>query len=124
MNRVVPALLVVPVVAVTGCGSQDAPAGSSGTSVVPSAAPSTPTAALRGHSLAQVARHATAGDCWAVVDGKVYDLTSWIANHPGGPEQITGMCGTDSSKDFDGKHGNDDEAKAQLAQLQVGTLTR
>ena len=34
--------------------------------------------------LTQVALHNTAEDCWIVLDGGVYDLTKYIATHPGG----------------------------------------
>lgn len=38
----------------------------------------------RGYSLAEVAKHCTPDDCWLAVRGKVYDVTSWVAAHPGG----------------------------------------
>lgn len=34
----------------------------------------------------EVAKHALAEDCWIVVNGKVYDLTKFAPNHPGGAE--------------------------------------
>lgn len=37
-------------------------------------------------SASEVATHSKADDCWIVVNGKVYDLTSFAPNHPGGPE--------------------------------------
>lgn len=57
-------------------------------------------------TMAEVARHDSADDCWSVVDGTVYDLTSWISQHPGGPSPIKGMCGVDASSAFRGQHGN------------------
>ncbi|MBK8732116.1 MAG: hypothetical protein IPL93_04410 [Actinomycetales bacterium] len=36
------------------------------------------------YTLAQVQQHATASSCWTVVSSGVYDVTSWIAQHPGG----------------------------------------
>jgi len=46
-------------------------------------------------TLAQVAVHSSRTSCWSAVNGSVYDLTSWIPNHPGGEEAILWMCGID-----------------------------
>ena len=32
----------------------------------------------------QVAEHWSEDDCWVIIDGKVYDLTTFIYEHPGG----------------------------------------
>ena len=39
-------------------------------------------------SAQEVAKHCNIGDCWIVVNGKVYDLTKFAPNHPGGPESM------------------------------------
>jgi len=44
---------------------------------------------------ADIAAHNQASDCWASVDGMVYDLTDWVNRHPGGSEAIMGACGKD-----------------------------
>ena len=35
-------------------------------------------------STSEISKHAKPGDCWVVVNGKVYDLTNFAPNHPGG----------------------------------------
>ena len=35
-------------------------------------------------SVSEVAKHANPDDCWIVVNGKVYDLTKFAPDHPGG----------------------------------------
>ena len=37
-------------------------------------------------SVAELDKHAKPDDCWIVVNGKVYDLTTFAPNHPGGPD--------------------------------------
>jgi len=39
---------------------------------------------LRKFSWDEIAKHKHTNDCWIVVKGKVYDVTSWVPNHPGG----------------------------------------
>jgi hypothetical protein len=36
------------------------------------------------YTLADVAKHNSATDCWMVINDKVYDVTSFIDEHPGG----------------------------------------
>jgi cytochrome b involved in lipid metabolism len=35
-----------------------------------------------------VAKHASPEDCWIVVNGKVYDLTKFAPDHPGGASSV------------------------------------
>jgi hypothetical protein len=63
--------------------------------------------------------------CWAVIEGDVYDLTTWISAHPGGPDKISALCGTDATAQFTGKHGAvDDDGKPQtrLETFKLGPL--
>ncbi len=80
--------------------------------------PSTP----GGYTLATVAVHNTQADCWSVVNGSVYDLTSWVSRHPGGARAIVGMCGKDASASFTRQHGSAGRPQAALALLKIGSL--
>jgi hypothetical protein len=53
-------------------------------------------------TMAEVADHASAQDCWMILDEKVYDFTSYIAgaNHPGGAAILEG-CGGDGTDLFE-----------------------
>lgn len=75
-----------------------------------------------GYTLAQVARHGNQKSCWSVVDGTVYDLTDWIARHPGGAQRILGMCGKDASAAFNAQHGGKGRAGRELATFKIGPL--
>ncbi|NTV44418.1 MAG: cytochrome b5 domain-containing protein [Candidatus Yonathbacteria bacterium] len=59
----------------------------------------TTTSAPQTISLAEVAKHATASDCWMVLNGKVYNLTSYISKHPAGKSILRG-CGRDDTAGF------------------------
>lgn len=54
---------------------------------------------------ADVAQHSTEADCYASINGKVYNLTAWINQHPGGDRAILSICGTDGSAAFNAQHG-------------------
>jgi uncharacterized membrane protein len=78
--------------------------------------------AAGSYTTAQVATHNTKDSCWAVVNGGVYDLTSWIDRHPGGDNVIKALCGTDGTAAFTAQHGSAAKAANQLAQFKIGTL--
>lgn len=74
-------------------------------------------------SMDEVMRHDTPTDCWSVVDGTVYDMTTFIARHPaGGSDIVEYMCGQDATEDFLGEHDGQGEAEKWLATLKIGVL--
>jgi cytochrome b involved in lipid metabolism len=74
------------------------------------------------YTLAQVATHANGGDCWTTVNGLVYDVTSFISEHPGGSGAILGLCGIDGSAAFNDQHGGQRRPANELASFKIGTL--
>jgi predicted heme/steroid binding protein len=81
----------------------------------------------------EVAQHDTRKDCWAVINGDVYNLTDFVISHPGGNE-ILRACGIDATTLFNSRRTADGEsvgsgtphsqkAREQLTQLKIGTLT-
>ncbi|MBB1508308.1 cytochrome b5-like heme/steroid binding domain-containing protein [Tessaracoccus sp. MC1756] len=113
---VVSALALVVLVLVTLTGHSGATAAWSGVAA---------TAAAPGQSaytMADVAAHSTPADCWIAVDGNAYDVSSWIPQHPGGPERIEPLCGTDATAQFTGQHGQTEVAQATLKTFLLGPL--
>lgn len=64
----------------------------------------------------------SAESCWTVIDGVVYDLTDWIAQHPGGEDRIIGLCGTDGTEQFEQQHGGDSRPANQLEEFELGPV--
>ncbi|PPR93482.1 hypothetical protein GOBAR_AA27206 [Gossypium barbadense] len=45
-------------------------------------------------TLAQVSEHNTPKDCWLIINDKVYDVTKYLKDHPGGDEVLLSATGT------------------------------
>lgn len=62
----------------------------------------TPTSAAFDISL-----HHSLTDCWVVYEQKIYDISIWIPNHPGGKDVYSSLCGTNNFElAFKEKHGD------------------
>ncbi|KND47668.1 MAG: hypothetical protein AB201_01900 [Parcubacteria bacterium C7867-006] len=77
---------------------------------------------LPKYTLAQVALHNKSSDCWSAVSGGVYNLTSWISQHPGGASAIIGLCGIDGTAGFTAQHGGQGNPAKELASFKIGVL--
>jgi len=53
------------------------------------------------YSLSEVAKHKSDNDCWIIVKGNVYDVTKFLADHPGGKKVLLNEGGKDATKKFD-----------------------
>lgn len=73
-------------------------------------------------TMTEVALHNSPDDCWSAIDGKVYNLTEWISEHPGGSVIIESLCGKDGSAGFNSQHGDQERPIEELARYLVGTL--
>ncbi|KAI0404755.1 FMN-dependent dehydrogenase-domain-containing protein [Xylaria palmicola] len=51
-------------------------------------------------SAQEIASHRSATSCWVVVDGKAYDVTSYLDEHPGGAAVLVKQGGTDATAEF------------------------
>ena len=76
----------------------------------------------QGITLAQVATHNSRSSCWTVIGNGVYDLTSWIPNHPGGEQAILSLCGKNGSTGFSQAHSGQSKPASVLIGFKVGTL--
>ena len=79
-------------------------------------------AVLTDYSPEEVAKHNSADDCWLIIDGKVYDVTTYVPEHPG-DMAIARNAGRDSSVGFHGEqHG--ESVYAQVEEYRIGNLIK
>jgi cytochrome b involved in lipid metabolism len=78
-------------------------------------------------TMAEVAKHPDQNSCWMVIEGNVYDVTSYIPEHQGGNAILMG-CGKDATQMFNSRpndgtpHGS--RAKSMLSGFQIGILAK
>ena len=73
-----------------------------------------------GRVATEVAQHNSKTSCWSTINGNVYDLTSWIPQHPGGERAILQICGKDGSLKFNHQHGGAPQQAMILAGFKIG----
>lgn len=64
----------------------------------------TPNRSAKTCTWEELGTHATESDCWIAVDGKVYDVTSWLPTHPGGKDLLLLSSGRDVTNLFQSYH--------------------
>ncbi|XP_010251589.1 PREDICTED: delta(8)-fatty-acid desaturase [Nelumbo nucifera] len=52
----------------------------------------------------ELRKHNKAGDLWISIQGKVYDVTDWVKNHPGGDTPLLNFAGQDVTDAFVAYH--------------------
>ncbi|KAL3999137.1 Cytochrome b5-like Heme/Steroid binding domain family protein [Acanthocheilonema viteae] len=58
----------------------------------------------RGIDHDELTKHASVNDCWILIGERVYDVTDYLAFHPGGAEQLMRAAGTDGTNLFNMTH--------------------
>jgi cytochrome b5 len=70
---------------------------------------------------AEIAKHNTEEDCWLQINGKVYNVTKYLDEHPGGPEIMLDNSGREAGEEFD-DIGHSDDAMEQMNEYLIGTV--
>lgn len=73
-------------------------------------------------TLAEVSAHSTKSSCYTTINGKVYDITSYIPRHPGGEREIMQVCGKNGSSLFEDQHGGQSKPENTLKSFEIGVL--
>lgn len=87
-----------------------------------SAPTNTSTSNVQTYTMAQVAVHNSASSCYSAINGSVYNLTSFISQHPGGQATIKSLCGVNGTTAFNSQHGGQGRPASELASLKIGVL--
>ncbi|XP_042419265.1 cytochrome b5-like [Zingiber officinale] len=69
----------------------------------------------------EVAKHKVVKDCWLLIDGKVYDVTPFMEDHPGGDEVLLASTGKDATNDFE-DIGHSTSARDMMAKYYIGQI--
>eukprot|EP00246_Nothoceros_aenigmaticus_P012981 TRINITY_DN4245_c0_g1_i2.p1 TRINITY_DN4245_c0_g1~~TRINITY_DN4245_c0_g1_i2.p1 ORF type:complete len:140 (-),score=24.46 TRINITY_DN4245_c0_g1_i2:1075-1494(-) len=73
------------------------------------------------YTLAEVSEHNQANDCWLIINGKVYDVTKFLEEHPGGDDVLLSATGKDATDDFDDV-GHSTSARAMMDEYLIGDV--
>ncbi|KAE8710167.1 Cytochrome b5 isoform A [Hibiscus syriacus] len=73
------------------------------------------------YAMQEASQHNTKDDCWVVIDGKVYDVTSYLDEHPGGDDVVLAATGKDATDDFEDA-GHSESAKELMQSFCIGEL--
>lgn len=74
------------------------------------------------YTASTVATHNSKSSCWTIVNNNVYDITSYISQHPGGEARIMSICGIDGTSAFKNQHGGQTRPENTLAKFLLGPL--
>jgi cytochrome b involved in lipid metabolism len=83
---------------------------------------STTASLLPTYTMTDIRFHNSTTSCYTAINGGVYDLTSWINQHPGGKENILNICGKDGSVPFNKQHKGESKPEKKLTTFKIGTL--
>lgn len=80
----------------------------------------------RKYTLDQVKKNYKKDSCWVIVNDKVYDITSFLADHPGGNEILLEFAGTDVTSVLSdiNYHTHSDAAYDLLTEHYIGDLVK
>ncbi|XP_018116050.1 cytochrome b5 type B isoform X2 [Xenopus laevis] len=73
------------------------------------------------YTLEDVRKRNTAKELWLVIHGRVYDITKFVEEHPGGEEVLFEQAGADATESFEDV-GHSIDAREMLKQYYIGDL--
>ncbi|KAG9514902.1 cytochrome b5 reductase-like protein, partial [Aureobasidium melanogenum] len=69
----------------------------------------------------EVKKHNKKDDLWIIVHGKVYDVTKYLEDHPGGAPSLIEVAGQDATATFEDV-GHSSDARETMGQFIIGNL--
>ncbi|WFC95339.1 hypothetical protein MBRA1_001986 [Malassezia brasiliensis] len=77
--------------------------------------------ALREITFEEFCKHNKENDLWLLIDGKVYDVTKFLPEHPGGEEVLITEAGKDATEPFEDV-GHSEDAREDLKKMLIGVI--
>ncbi|NWY37781.1 CYB5B protein, partial [Sylvia atricapilla] len=71
--------------------------------------------------LEEVAKRNSSREAWLVIHGRVYDVTRFLEEHPGGEEVLLEQAGRDATESFEDV-GHSTDAREMLKQYYIGEV--
>ncbi|SPC60721.1 probable cytochrome b5 [Ustilago sp. UG-2017b] len=72
-------------------------------------------------SMEELKQHNSHEDLWLLIDGKVYNVSKFLDEHPGGDEVLVTEAGKDATEAFEDV-GHSEDARALLGPMLVGEI--
>ncbi|XP_042341900.1 cytochrome b5 isoform X2 [Plectropomus leopardus] len=76
---------------------------------------------VKYYTLEEIRVHNMSSDTWLIIHDKVYDITGFLEEHPGGEEVLLEQAGADATESFEDV-GHSTDAREMLQQYYVGEL--
>ena len=76
---------------------------------------------MKEFTIEKVKLHKTAKDCWIIINDKVYDITKFLSEHPGGKKVLVRVGGKDATEQFHQLH-KESVLEKVAKQHQIGIL--
>ncbi|XP_050203920.1 cytochrome b5-like [Mercurialis annua] len=73
------------------------------------------------YSFDDLLKHKDRDDCWLLIHGKIYDVTSFMEEHPGGDEVLLAATEKDATDDYE-DIGHSEEAKEMMDKYCIGDM--
>ncbi|XP_068333636.1 cytochrome b5-like [Pyrus communis] len=73
------------------------------------------------YTMQEASQHNTKDNCWVVIDGKVYDVSTYLDDHPGGDDVLLAATGRDATEDFEDA-GHSKTAREEMEAFCIGEL--
>ncbi|NXN26954.1 CYB5B protein, partial [Nycticryphes semicollaris] len=71
--------------------------------------------------LEEVGKRNSSREAWLVIHGRVYDVTRFLEEHPGGEEVLLEQAGKDATESFEDV-GHSTDAREMLKQYYIGEI--
>lgn len=82
--------------------------------------------AQKEYTVEEISQHQSDDSRWLIIDDKVYDVTKFLDDHPGGAKPLKYYSGKDATQNFHGvaKHEGSDHVPSYLKEFCIGSIKK